>query len=130
METDRRNNRPEVASNRPPNESDSDAVALVVTTLPEPSVADRLVRQLLDEQQIACGNIIPGVTSLYRWEGDIAREQEVLVLMKTRKSAVGRLFERITELHPYDVPELVEVEAEKVSAAYGQWVLDSTRIGA
>ena len=111
-------------------ESSPDAVALVVTTLPEPSVAERVVRQLVDEQFIACGNILPGLISIYRWNDQVQREGEVLVLMKTRKSLVAGLFERVAELHPYDVPELVEVDAERVSAAYGQWVLDSTRIGA
>lgn len=126
----RRGNRPDVPATPVQDDTPSDAVALVVTTLPEPSVAERVVRQLVEENMIACGNIFPGLVSIYRWQERVEREGETLVLMKTRKSLVGKLFERVTELHPYDVPELVELDAERVSSAYGQWVMDSTRIGA
>jgi periplasmic divalent cation tolerance protein len=107
-----------------------DAVALVLTTLPDLSSGERLVSQLLEEGLAACGNLVPGVQSLYRWEGKIAREQEVIVLLKARTDAIERLFGRVAELHPYVVPELVAFPFGGVSAAYRKWVLESTKVTA
>ncbi|MEX2584735.1 MAG: divalent-cation tolerance protein CutA [Gemmatimonadota bacterium] len=108
----------------------SGRVSLVLTTAPDAAIAERLVRSLVEQRLIACGNIVPGLVSLYRWDGKIAREGEVLVLMKAGAADVDRLFERINELHPYAVPELVELPVDGVSKAYGRWVIDSTKVSA
>ena len=106
----------------------SDDVALVLTTVPNMETGERLVRKLLEERRIACGNLLPGVSSLYRWEGSIASDSEVLVLMKVRASKVEELFGRIAELHPYTIPELLELPVSGVSSAYRQWVMQSTEV--
>lgn len=108
----------------------SGELALVVTTLPDSDAAERLVRSLLDERLVACGNFFPGVRSLYRWEGKVADETEVLVLLKAHTAAIEQLFTRVAELHPYAVPELVELPVSGVSQAYCRWVMESTRKGA
>ena len=105
-----------------------DDVALVLTTVPDMGTGDELVRKLLEERRIACGNLVPGVSSLYHWEGSISSDSEVLVLMKVRVSRVGELFRRITELHPYSIPELIELPVAGVSSAYRQWVMQSTEV--
>ena len=102
----------------------ADDLLLVLTTLPDREAAERLVRQLVEERLVACGNLIPGLQSIYRWKGEVASEAEVLVLLKTSRGRVDRLFERAAELHPYEVPELVAVTAAEVSRAYCQWVLE------
>ncbi|HUE95692.1 MAG TPA: divalent-cation tolerance protein CutA [Longimicrobiaceae bacterium] len=108
----------------------SGEMALVVTTLPDAGSAERLVNRLLQEKRIACGNLIPGIVSLYWWKGEIAKEGEVLVVLKTESSSMEKLFERVAELHPYAVPELVELPVAGVARAYSRWVMESTRIGA
>lgn len=105
-----------------------EALTLVLTTLPDADAAGRLVSALVAERLIACGNIVPGLTSLYRWEGEVVEEAEVLVLMKTTSTRLEALFDRVGELHPYTVPELVEVPAGRVSRAYLSWVFESTEV--
>jgi periplasmic divalent cation tolerance protein len=104
-------------------------LSVVLTTLPDEAAAESLVQALLDERLIACGNILPGVLSIYRWENELAREREVLVVMKTATAAVERLFGRIPEIHPYTIPELVGISVEAVSGAYGRWVTESIKVG-
>jgi len=101
-------------------------LVFVVTTLNDVAAAERLVHSLVDEGLIACGNLIPGVTSIYRWKGSVERAAEVLVLLKTPVSLVEPLFARIAELHPYELPELVALSVETVSHAYSAWVRQET----
>lgn len=99
---------------------------LVITTVPEADVGERLVRQLVDERLIACGNLLPGVVSVFRWEGAVRSESEVLVLMKTRASLQEDVFRRVAELHPYQVPELVALPVQVGLEAYCRWVVGET----
>lgn len=101
-------------------------ISVVVTTLPSADAADALIRQLLEERLVACGNVAPGLTSLYRWKGEVVTEREVLVLLKAPAERLDALFERIGQLHPYEVPELVALPVEAVSSAYGRWVRQET----
>jgi periplasmic divalent cation tolerance protein len=105
---------------------DAPGVSLVLTTAPDASAAERIVRALVEERLIACGNVVPGVASLFRWKGEVQREEEVLVLMKARTEALDRLFARIGELHPYEVPELLSFPVGKGSPAYCGWVVEET----
>ncbi|MBA2669372.1 MAG: divalent-cation tolerance protein CutA [Gemmatimonadetes bacterium] len=98
----------------------------VITTLADAAAGERLVHTLLDDGLIACGNLLPGMTSIYRWKGSIERADEVMVILKTRSSLADPLFSRIAELHPYEVPELVALPVAKVSHAYSAWVRQET----
>jgi periplasmic divalent cation tolerance protein len=109
----------------PSEERAEDEVALVVTTAPDQETAERIVRQLVAERLVACGNLIGGVTSIYRWEGAVETTPELLVLLKTRSGLVPDLFRRVAELHPYQVPELLLLPAA-ASSAYSRWVRDET----
>ncbi|HWV56795.1 MAG TPA: divalent-cation tolerance protein CutA [Longimicrobiales bacterium] len=100
-------------------------VQIALMTAPDAATAERIVRTLLDERLIACGNILPGVTSLYRWEGAVQRDAEVLVIMKTTEQAAAVLLERAPSLHPYDVPELLLLPVGNGHDAYLDWVFDS-----
>jgi periplasmic divalent cation tolerance protein len=104
----------------------SDDVVLVYMTAPSHEVAGNIVRQLIDENVIACGNVIPNVTSIYRWRGETHSETEALVLIKTTSSELDRLLQRAPELHPYEVPELIAVPVVAGHAPYLQWVRDCT----
>ena len=99
---------------------------LCLSTAPDGETAERIARALVEERLIACANLLGGAVSVYRWEGEVHREAEVVLLMKTRASLVGRLKERLPALHPYEVPELLVVGVCDGLAAYCGWVLDET----
>lgn len=101
-------------------------VSVVLATVPDAGVGRRLARALLGERLIACANLVPGVTSLYRWEGEVREEEEGLLVMKTRSELVPRLVARIAELHPYELPEVLALRVDDGLPAYCRWVLDET----
>ncbi|HEY7407670.1 MAG TPA: divalent-cation tolerance protein CutA [Gemmatimonadaceae bacterium] len=105
----------------------SDA-AVVLTTLASVDEAVKLIRALLDRRLIACGNILPGVRSIYRWEGKVADEQEVIVLLKTRAARIEALEMAFGELHPYKVPELLALPVSAGLHKYLEWIDDETSL--
>jgi periplasmic divalent cation tolerance protein len=104
----------------------SDAVRVVLVTAPNEVVAESLVRRLVEERVVACGTIVPGVSSVYRWEGAIEQETEALVIFKTTARAAERLVRRVPELHPYEVPEVLALPVEAGYVPYLEWVKDNT----
>lgn len=105
---------------------DPEPIVLVFTAVPDLNVGERLVKDLVDERVIACGSVLGEMTSIYRWGGEVRREGERLVILKTRRERVPELFARVTELHPYEVPELVALRAEAVAEAYARWLREET----
>ena len=103
-------------------------VRTVLMTAPDQEVALTLVRELVEDHLAACGNVVSGLTSVYRWEGQVESAQEVLVILKTSRTRVEALLERAAELHPYEVPELLVLPVEEGHPRYLQWVLDETRV--
>lgn len=103
-------------------------VRTVLMTVPDESTALALVRELVEARMAACGNVIPGLTSVYWWEEEVQSEGEVLVILKTSRSRVDALLERAAELHPYDVPELLVLPVEQGHPPYLRWVLEETRV--
>lgn len=99
-------------------------VLVVLTTAPDEGAADELAGRLVEERLAACVNVVPGVRSVYRWKGEIHRDGEVLLILKSTPEALPRLRARLPELHPYDVPELVALEAVDGLPAYLAWVRD------
>ena len=95
---------------------------MVFTTFANADDAARVARTLVEERLIACGNLLPGVRSLYRWEGNVADQPEVMVLMKTRKQDWTALISRLHELHPYDTPECVAVRIAAGAPKYMAWL--------
>lgn len=102
-------------------------VVTVLMTAPDANSAEAIVQRLLEERLVACGNILPGAVSLYRWEGRIQRDEEVVVIMKARSDLVSRVLERTAQLHSYEVPELLVHEVDDGSAPYLEWVRQSCR---
>ena len=101
---------------------------VVLTTVASPDEAVALIRALLDRRLIACGNILPGVRSLYRWEGKVADEREVIVLLKTRATRIEALEMAFGELHPYKVPELLALPVSAGLHKYLEWIDDETSL--
>jgi periplasmic divalent cation tolerance protein len=100
---------------------------VVLMTAPDADVAGRIANTLVDERLVACANILPGLRSIYRWEGKVCDEPEVLCLMKSRLDLFPALRDRITNLHPYQVPEIVALPLVAGSTPYLDWVRQSTK---
>ena len=105
---------------------DPSAFLLVFTTFPDAAQAREAARVLVREQLAACANLLPGVTSLYVWQGEHHESEEVLVLLKTRREVYPALETRLRAIHPYEVPEIVAIELASGLPAYLQWVAAGT----
>ena len=97
-------------------------VLLAFSTFADEADAARVARVLVEERLIACANLLPGARSLYRWEGAVQDEREVVVLMKTRKQDWTALLSRLHELHPYETPELIAVRVAAGAPKYMAWL--------
>lgn len=95
---------------------------VVLTTFAREEDAARVAKALIEERLIACANLIPGARSLYAWEGSIADEPEVVVLMKTRKQDWAALMSRLSELHPYQNPECLALRVASGTPKYLAWL--------
>jgi len=95
---------------------------IVIMTAPNKQEAVNIVRTLLEERLIACANILDPVYSLFWWKGKIEEEKEVLVLMKSQKTLFKKLSSRVTELHSYDVPEILALPIVEGSPSYLDWM--------
>ncbi len=99
----------------------SPALHVVLMTCPEDK-AEPILRQLLEERLVGCGNILPAVRSFYWWEGEVCADAESLVVMETTPERVGPLLERAPELHPYEVPKVVALDVSASSEPYVAWL--------
>ena len=98
---------------------------VVFTTFAREEDAARVVRTLVEERLAACGNLLPGARSLYRWQGAVADEREVVAILKTRKQDWSALLSRLHELHPYDTPECIAVRVAAGAPKYLAWLEQS-----
>ena len=105
----------------------TDAI-LVMTTLSSADDALKLVRSLLERRLIACGTVMPGGRSLYRWKGKVSDEQEVVVFLKTRSARLETLQLAFDELHPYKVPEFLALTVTAGNAKYLEWINAETTL--
>ena len=98
---------------------------VVLCTIGSAEDAERVARAVVERGLAACVNVVPGVTSFYRWRGEIARDAEWLMVMKTTAARFEALREALVKLHPYDVPEVVELPIERGHAPYLDWIDES-----
>ena len=101
------------------------SAVIVLTTVPEDLDARAFAQTLVGERLAACVNILPVMTSVYRWEGKIDESNERQLVIKTSEARVDRLRERLVDLHPYDVPEFLVLAAASRADAYLAWLADS-----
>ena len=95
---------------------------LVLSTVAQAEDAERIARALVERRLAACVNVVAGLTSFYRWKGAVQRDDERLLLIKTRRDRYAALQEALASLHPYQLPEIVALPFEAGSAAYLAWV--------
>ena len=102
-------------------------MVVILSTVGSQEDAESIARTLVEERLAACVSIVPGLTSLYWWEGKISRDSEVLLIIKTSEQAYERLEARLREIHPYQVPEIVALRAERVYEGYMEWLEGEVR---
>jgi periplasmic divalent cation tolerance protein len=98
---------------------------VALSTIDSAETAKTLADALVGEGLVACVNVVPGVTSVYRWQGEICHDSEWLLVMKTVSSRSEALDRRLRELHPYDVPELILLPIDGGAQAYLDWLVES-----
>ena len=99
---------------------------VVLTTLPIDHDASAFASRLVEEQLAACVTVLGEVLSVYRWEGRVMSERERQLMIKTTAARMPALTARMTELHPYDVPEILAMPVHRGLPAYLQWVSEMT----
>jgi periplasmic divalent cation tolerance protein len=109
------------------NESATPQVRIVLTTIASETDAHALARTLIDEHLAACVNILPAMLSIYRWKGAVQEDKEHQVVIKTSSDRLPALESRLRELHPYQLPEFLVLDASG-GAAYAAWVHESVAV--
>jgi periplasmic divalent cation tolerance protein len=99
---------------------------MAVTTAPSAEAASALVRALVDRRLIACGTVLPGATSVYRWKGAVEESSEAVVLLKTTGKRWEELRQALAQLHPYEVPELIVMPIVAGHQPYLDWLSAET----
>lgn len=105
-----------------------EAIRLVYCTTDTPTTAREMSRVLLEERRIACANLLPGMHSLYRWQGVVEEAEETVLILKTTETQLDSLIPRVVELHPYDCPAVLVLPVESGNEAYFTWLRENTTL--
>ena len=100
---------------------------VVLVTVPSRQVGEEIAARIVTERLAACVNVLGPVRSVYRWQGDLCRDEEHLLLIKTAHDRYSALEDRVCELHPYEVPEVIALPVQAGSRAYLDWVFEQIR---
>ena len=103
----------------------TDLVSLY-TTVPDMETARTIAKHAVEARLAACANIVPGVQSIYHWQGEVVQDSEVILFLKTQGLHVEALMTLIAEHHPYTVPAMLVLPLEKVHGPYAQWLREET----
>lgn len=103
----------------------SEEILVVLTTWPDIEMARAAAHTIVEEHLAACGNLVPGIESIYRWQGKVETSAEIIVIFKTVAMSYASLEARIRELHPYEVPEIIAAPVFAGLPEYLGWVKSS-----
>lgn len=106
---------------------DAGSARVVLVTTPDVDSARAIAHALVNERLAACGSIVPGLTSIYRWQGAVEEAGETLLILKTSDDRLAAMSERVIDLHPYDVPEVLALRIDAGHQAYLDWLGDGVR---
>jgi periplasmic divalent cation tolerance protein len=99
---------------------------IVLCTAPDPATAETLARAVVEARVAACVNLLPGMRSIYRWQGAVQQDSETLLIIKTRSDRFAALSSVLQALHPYELPEIIAVPLSDGLPAYLAWVDQNT----
>lgn len=99
---------------------------VVLCTVPTQEIAWQIAQALVEERLAACVSLVPGLRSIYRWQGRICDDPEVLLLIKTRREKYPLLLRRLQETHPYEVPEVQAVAVVETAPSFRKWLEEAT----
>jgi periplasmic divalent cation tolerance protein len=102
-----------------------DEIAIAFCTFPDADVARRIAREIVNLELAACGNVIPQIHSVYRWQGKIETADEALAIFKLPARRYVEFEGKLRSLHPYDVPEIISCRIDQGLPEYLRWVIDS-----
>jgi len=103
----------------------AEQILLAISAFPDAETANHIAHTLVAEKFAACANIIPAVHSIYRWKGKVETAGEVIVFFKTTKDRQKAYQDKLRSLHPYEVPEIIDVKVDKGLPDYLRWVAES-----
>jgi len=103
-----------------------DDPVLVYTTWPSAAEAEAAGRALVEQRLAACVNILPGMVSIYAWQGAVERADEAVMIVKTRQALAGQAAEAVRARHPYAVPAILVLPTLSVDADYAAWIAAET----
>jgi periplasmic divalent cation tolerance protein len=109
--------------------SPSPDAVIVLTTWPADKDPLAFARLLIDERLAACVNLLPPMTSVYRWQGDVQEDPERQLIIKTTRARVDEVIDRLRARHPYELPECLVLPIERGGAAYLTWLSESVAAG-
>jgi periplasmic divalent cation tolerance protein len=101
---------------------------LVLCTCPDKEIATTIAENIVAQHLAACINIIPGIKSIYHWQGNVESAEESLMLIKTHQQKLSSLQNTITTMHPYEVPEIISLDISNGLPKYLQWISSSMRL--
>ena len=100
---------------------------LIYSTFPDAKSAETIGRECVEQKLAACVNIIPGMRAIYEWQGKVQIDEEVVVLFKTTQQLQQALIEKLSSLHPYEIPALIGFKASHIEEKYMSWLDAQTR---
>ncbi len=103
-----------------------DAYSVIFCTVPTRETAEKIADALVPSGLAACVNIIGGLLSIYAWKGEICRDEECLLIIKSRRGLFEKIRQKINELHPYEVPEIISLPIDEGHEPYLRWIGEST----
>jgi len=106
------------------NEENLEELIIILCTVPGDGKADILADKLVENKLAACVNVIPGIKSIYYWQGEICKDEEKLLLIKTLRSHETKVYDYIKSNHPYQVPERLSLSVLKAGDDYQKWAID------
>jgi len=102
---------------------------LIISTFPEAGLARTAIHALVSERLAACGTLLPGAESIYAWKGGIETGQETVVFLKAPASCYPAIEQRLRQLHPFEIPEVVAIDISQGLPAYLEWIHESCSAG-
>jgi len=104
------------------------AAVLIYVTAPNRDEALRIGREIVTGRLAACANVLPAMTSIYQWEGEIREDSEAVLILKTRRDLSEPVIARIRSLHPYETPAILVLPVQAGNPAFLEWIQDETRV--